>query len=61
LSALPLAAAMHEAEPEPQEPEVSQTGEVPCLECGGSGRRSDGSVCPSCQGSGRVLVTVGDA
>lgn len=48
-------------EPEPQEPGVSQTGEAPCPACGGSGRRDDGRECPNCQGSGLVVVTVGDA
>ena len=36
------------------------TGENICQECGGLGRAGD-ATCPSCQGSGKVIVAVGGA
>ena len=36
------------------------TGEDICRECGGSGRAGN-AACPSCQGSGTVIVGVGGA
>lgn len=43
-----------------QRPGTPQTGETLCWDCKGSGRLS-GRSCPTCQGSGRVVVSVGDA
>ena len=39
---------------------TSGTGEGLCRDCGGSGRRVD-TPCPSCQGSGKVIVGIGAA
>lgn len=35
------------------------TGEDLCEECGGRGLREDGSKCPACEGTGRVVRGVG--
>jgi DnaJ-class molecular chaperone len=43
-----------------QRPDVTQTGETLCWDCKGSGRLDD-RECPTCRGSGRVIVSVGDA
>lgn len=43
-----------------QRNDVKQTGENLCWDCKGSGKR-DGERCPTCGGSGKVVVTVGDA
>jgi hypothetical protein len=37
-----------------------QTAESVCPDCGGSGRRKNVS-CETCDGTGRVVVNVGDA
>jgi hypothetical protein len=37
-----------------------QSAENVCPDCGGSGRR-DGASCETCDGTGRVIVNVGDA
>lgn len=35
------------------------TGEDLCEVCGGSGIRKDGTECPNCEGSGRVVHGIG--
>lgn len=35
------------------------TGEDLCEVCGGSGLRKDGSECPNCEGTGRVVHGIG--
>ena len=47
--------------PAPQEPEPTHERTIPphivvCRVCGGKGE-TDGTVCPQCQGSGRVIVS----
>ncbi|MFT8243124.1 hypothetical protein [Roseomonas sp. BN140053] len=42
------------------EPGAPQTAENSCRDCGGTGRL-DGENCPTCEGTGLVTVTVGDA
>ncbi|MGG5810699.1 hypothetical protein [Falsiroseomonas sp. CW058] len=42
------------------EPGPTQTGEVPCPACGGSGRQG-AADCRDCQGTGLVRQIVGDA
>jgi DnaJ-class molecular chaperone len=42
------------------EPGTTQTGEVPCPSCGGSGRIGD-RACRDCEGTGLVRQIVGDA
>ena len=41
-------------------PSTPQTGEAICPECSGSGSR-EGKPCENCEGTGRVIVLVGDA
>jgi hypothetical protein len=42
-------------------PGTPGTGEVICGHCGGRGKHSDGSTCPVCGGTGKVIVGVGGA
>ncbi len=35
------------------------TGEDLCDDCGGSGIRKDGTECPTCEGTGRVIRGIG--
>ncbi|MGG5823033.1 hypothetical protein [Falsiroseomonas sp. HW251] len=42
------------------QPGESQSGEVTCPACGGTGRKGE-AVCPTCEGTGRVRQIVGDA
>jgi DnaJ-class molecular chaperone len=42
------------------QPGPTQTGEVPCPACGGSGKRGE-AACPECGGTGLVRQIVGDA
>ncbi|CAM3627061.1 Molecular chaperone DnaJ [Bordetella sputigena] len=41
-------------------PGTAGTGEAPCPECGGSGRK-DGAECGNCGGTGKVIKAVGGA
>ena len=41
-------------------PGTPQTGEAPCPDCSGTGRR-DGAPCPACGGTGTVVQQIGDA
>ena len=41
------------------QPGAAGTGEDLCEECGGRGKRADGSPCPNCQGTGRVVRGIG--
>ena len=41
-------------------PGAPQTAENICPQCQGSGK-TDGAACENCGGTGRVVVTVGDA
>jgi DnaJ-class molecular chaperone len=42
-------------------PGTPGTGEDLCDHCGGSGKHDDGSDCPECGGTGRVIKGVGGA
>jgi hypothetical protein len=35
------------------------TGEDICQDCSGTGKRQDGSECPTCEGTGRVIEGIG--
>lgn len=35
------------------------TGEDLCEDCGGTGIRKDGSECPTCEGTGRLIHGIG--
>jgi DnaJ-class molecular chaperone len=41
-------------------PGTPGTGEVPCPDCGGSGRK-DGAPCALCAGTGKIVKAVGGA
>ncbi|HEY8609440.1 MAG TPA: hypothetical protein VIM12_20180 [Noviherbaspirillum sp.] len=41
------------------QPGVAGTGEDLCEDCGGNGVRKDGSPCPTCEGTGRVVRGIG--
>ncbi len=41
-------------------PDDPQVGENTCPDCAGTGRR-DGADCATCEGTGTVVETVGDA
>lgn len=43
-----------------ESPGTPQTGETLCWDCNGNGKLGD-KPCPTCQGTGRVIVDVGDA
>lgn len=52
---------MSESEKRPgDQPGPTQTGEVPCPACGGTGRVRD-AACRECAGTGLVRQIVGDA
>jgi len=40
-------------------PGTPGSGEDICGDCGGSGKRKDGSECPTCEGSGRIVQGIG--
>ncbi|OWW22219.1 hypothetical protein [Noviherbaspirillum denitrificans] len=40
-------------------PGTPGTGEDLCEDCGGTGIRKDGSECPTCEGTGRVIHGIG--
>jgi RecJ-like exonuclease len=42
-------------------PGAPQTGEIACPACQGSGRDANRAPCANCGGTGKVIVTVGDA
>lgn len=35
------------------------TGEDICQDCSGTGKRKDGSECPTCEGTGRITQGIG--
>lgn len=41
------------------QPGTPGTGEDLCEDCGGRGARADGSTCPTCEGTGRVVHGIG--
>ncbi|WP_220807336.1 hypothetical protein [Noviherbaspirillum aridicola] len=41
------------------QPGAPGTGEDLCDDCGGRGKRADGSQCPTCEGTGRVVRGIG--
>jgi DnaJ-class molecular chaperone len=52
---------MSDEAPRPgDQPGPTQTGEVTCPDCGGSGHKAE-ATCPTCEGTGRVRQIVGDA
>jgi DnaJ-class molecular chaperone len=40
-------------------PGTPGTGEDLCPDCGGTGKKKDGSECPTCEGSGRIVQGIG--
>jgi len=40
-------------------PGTPGTGEDLCGDCGGNGVRPDGSECPTCEGTGRIIQGIG--
>jgi hypothetical protein len=40
-------------------PGTPGTGEDICQDCSGTGKRADGSECPACEGTGRVIEGIG--
>ena len=42
-------------------PGATQTGEVICPDCSGSGRIQGADECPNCGGTGKVVQIIGDA
>lgn len=39
-------------------PGTPGTGEAPCPDCGGSGKRQ-GHACPTCEGTGKITAGIG--
>lgn len=40
-------------------PGTPGTGEDICQDCTGTGKRKDGSECPTCEGTGRIVQGIG--
>lgn len=40
-------------------PGTPGTGEDLCLDCNGTGKKADGSPCPTCEGTGKVTRAIG--
>lgn len=40
-------------------PGTPGTGEDLCGDCAGTGKRKDGSECPTCEGTGRITQGIG--
>ncbi|HJV76414.1 MAG TPA: hypothetical protein VJ654_19500 [Noviherbaspirillum sp.] len=41
------------------EPGTPGSGEDICGDCSGTGKRKDGSECPTCEGTGRIIQGIG--